>query len=423
MIRNYFLNRYKDNKKSILDTEEDYLRQDDNFIVNKNRPLGDNQINKIPSNVLYSFVEDVLSNQTISSVLYAKNTKNEIQLYKKRNKAISRSVMSHPKERSGKSREVIRGSMQITKKRELSSNYIEIKEQIDNYRLNKSEQMSFMIQKNDIFFDDLQSKTKPDSIKSYYEPVNYIRIKSYKRAIQRCKSQLAKNPNFMLPDVKLNINNVYSRLYHNAVLLPKPKEDQKSLKMSSKKLNEDNDSNQKKKSLKFNLKQVINSSNGKNYTMKITDKIINRCMIKHSGGPVDNNKMRYDEIDIDEEKVQMKDPNLISLKDMKDSNGNSYLHEAVVNNSIEFVDYYLSKKLNPNQQNIQGNTPLHYAMKLNNKKIIKMLLDAKSDIFIRNANRETPFELAARDIKKMLKAEAMHNEKKKNLLLSHMLQD
>ncbi|KII61551.1 Ankyrin repeat domain-containing protein 22 [Thelohanellus kitauei] len=50
-----------------------------------------------------------------------------------------------------------------------------------------------------------------------------------------------------------------------------------------------------------------------------------------------------------------------------------------------------------------GFTPLHYAVFLENKNLIRILLDAGADITIRNSHGETPFDLAlTEDIKGFL---------------------
>jgi len=59
------------------------------------------------------------------------------------------------------------------------------------------------------------------------------------------------------------------------------------------------------------------------------------------------------------------------------------------------LQYLLTfKKVNINQQDIQGNTALHYAVQLSNEKMVNSLAFAGADINICNKDGESPFTLA-----------------------------
>ena len=105
-------------------------------------------------------------------------------------------------------------------------------------------------------------------------------------------------------------------------------------------------------------------------------------------------------------KNQTLDKNLnyiIDINDFRDENKNSYLHRAVLNSNEKLVKYYLDKNFSPNEQNILGNTPLHYAIELKNKNIIQLLINNGGDVNTKNNKGITPYDLADRDILNSIK--------------------
>ncbi len=78
----------------------------------------------------------------------------------------------------------------------------------------------------------------------------------------------------------------------------------------------------------------------------------------------------------------------------KDKNGNSLLHSAVLLDDPEIVKILLQKGINPNHQNIFGDTALHQNIMYNpNLKIIKILLQAGVNPQLRNDDGETALYL------------------------------
>ena len=63
------------------------------------------------------------------------------------------------------------------------------------------------------------------------------------------------------------------------------------------------------------------------------------------------------------------------------------MHLAVKENNEEFVKYFLKKNYNPNEQNIYGDTPLHYAVEVKNKQIIKLLIEDGGDLPLKNIKK------------------------------------
>ena len=237
-----------------------------------------------------------------------------------------------------------------------------------------------------------------------------------------------KRKNLNLPNVKLNIKDVFNRLYHNVVLLsPSSTLNNKKRPLSCKNnngysnLNENQINNNK---ITFHLKKVIKSTSGKEFTFKITKDIIQKCFIKYSGGPTvlkmknyKNNKELEDNninninnnenesININEEleeeiSLGKKTENFVNYFQLIDKKtGNSFLHLAVIGGYDEFVRYFLEKKADINLKNFDGNTPLHLALINKNKKIIDILMNNKPKLDISNNKGEIQFDLFTDEMK------------------------
>lgn len=117
-----------------------------------------------------------------------------------------------------------------------------------------------------------------------------------------------------------------------------------------------------------------------------------------------------DEIQILKELVE-KDKNLINFKNI---NRQNLLHLASdrdffqnkKNNSV--IEYLLEKKINPNSQDIVGNTPLHIATRTGNFSAIYMFISNGANVKIKNSNNEDAIDLASaygyRDIVRLFKS-------------------
>ena len=187
------------------------------------------------------------------------------------------------------------------------------------------------------------------------------------------------------------MKNVYNRLYNNAIFSP--------IKIPS-----DNSSRKIKNSviqtpipkIKLNLKKVLTSTNGKEFTVKITKNILNRCFKKYSGGP----KMINENINETIDKRSKINFYVDYYKLINKKNGNSLLHSASFENHPELVKYFLDKNSDVNLQNYDGDTPLHLALKNKNKKIIKILMNHKADLNIPNNKGSAPYDLYTTEMKK-----------------------
>jgi len=237
-----------------------------------------------------------------------------------------------------------------------------------------------------------------------------------------------KGDDVCLPDVKLNYTNVYSRLYHNAVLT-------QALSLQSEKKRKNTvvefkrrDSNPVSMKRDLSIKNVLDSNIGKEFTMKITDEQVMKCFSKHSGGPTVS---RFDKIKT-ESPILLKDkPVSIDLhnrfiRDVTLDDGNTLLHDAVSNQKLEMIVYLIDKELQINVKNNDGNTPLHLAcMAIDNKgckkNIINLLLDNNADNTIKNGKNELPLDLITdEEMKKQITSEIKLMQRTREVSSSRM---
>lgn len=65
--------------------------------------------------------------------------------------------------------------------------------------------------------------------------------------------------------------------------------------------------------------------------------------------------------------------------------GDNLLHYAILDAKTQFIEKTLGVFENDlSVQNVDGNTPLHYACLLGNLKIVKLLVNNKADIMLTN---------------------------------------
>lgn len=410
MLRNSYLHRYaKKTKASEID--EQLLKEDGEYILNNNRPLSQLRISKLPKGTLFHFMEDFLTNEKVTRLLYTTNAKKEIDHFLHSSKVVQKTTNIRKPKQPSKDK-----ANSIVKNRERNAQISKIRKEILDYKTNKTMRKEELENKSEKFFYFMKNQQK-ERIRLYYQPINDIRLKNYNRVLNKCMSQVITNKDFKLPSVGLDIKDVYSRLYHNEVYTD-VKDPNKSTDTIIKhqhanaigdnrndaahpQTNSNDDS--KRFYRNFSLKNVIKATNGKEFTVKITDNIIKQCLIKHSGGP--KNKLEKFESNLDRD--DSSEDNILQMIKLKDDNGNTNLHNAVLRDSREFVRYFLEKHIDPNMQNNDGDTPLHFAMRINDVEIIRMLLESGGNISIRNNDNIRPYDLADYGIKKRFQLEAL----------------
>ena len=129
MLRQSYMNRYKE--KSKFD-EERFLKEDEGYLLKESRPVKEHAIRLLNKDKMFQFIEDVLTNKKLTSVLYASNAKIEIKTYIKTKKNFYRKKDEIEKKRKEKNE-----PSSVVKKRSRKEAYLQMREEIDNYNNNK----------------------------------------------------------------------------------------------------------------------------------------------------------------------------------------------------------------------------------------------------------------------------------------------
>ena len=479
MLRQKDVKKYK--KKSKYDQLLS-LRKDGEYLLKNERPIKDNLIKTINQEKVTKFIEDILVNDKITHLLYRSNSKFEINYYlntkekffthksplkSKNNDNITlRQIkkqtcveMRNKLNNFKKVRKKMINSMDNINKKKIKifTRQIKIvenkpKEELKQNRINGFIRAYNSIRKKyDFYHNENLQRNNSCVIYNYKKnfhnnlPKNKKNKKNNSLLIKSISSDTyesdAKTNNFsnfgidnnkqkelnksLLPSVKLNVNDVFSRLYHNAVLLsPSSSIKNKRRPQTCKNKNSSSydfaNSPTYNPKIVFKLKKVIKSTSGKEFTFKITKDIIRRCFVKYSGGPPildmeffkhkrDENKKNYEinNLKVDEDaqddgevtKKAREGVNYYKLIDKK--TGNSFLHLAVIGGYEEFVRYFLEKKSNINLRNFEGNTPLHLALLKKNQSqtIIDILMKYNPRLDLKNKKDQIPFDLFTDEMK------------------------
>ena len=488
MLRQKDVKKYK--KKSKYD-QLLFLRKDGEYLLKNEKPIRDNLIKTLNQEKVSTFIEDILVNNKISRLLFRSNCKFEVNNYlsikkkffthksplkrkntdnitlkqvKKqscidiRNKArsfiegrkkMARSMDIINKKRIKKFRndlyEIEKQPIEDLKKNKLNGfirSYNSIARKFDlykNIKLNRNNN-SCILQNhnkniNNISITNSVQKNNSIILKSISGDIYESEIKSnnistleFERETFNYKNKLNKS---LLPNAKVNTNNVFSRLYNNIVLLSPTSLIKNQKRAQSSKIR--NNSITYNPKVVLQLKKVIDSTSGKEFTIKINKDVIKKCFSKYSGGPPiskfgiykyrnkintkDNHKEK-ENIKVDQDyqdegeksKSESEGINFYKLIDKK--TGNSFLHLAVLGGYDKFVKYFLQKKSNINLKNFDGNTPLHLALfnKKRRKNIINILMQYNPRLDIRNNNGERAIDLFTNEMK--IKYDKMISRKK-----------
>ena len=438
------MNKYQ--IKSKFDNER-FQKEDEGYLLKLTRPVKDSSIKSLSNDKMNKFMEDVLTNKKMTKILYDSNAKIEIKS--------SLKLIKNFRKQNEKYQKIQKEKLEpcsVVKRRSRKEAYLQMRTEIDNFKSNKEKYKKNLLIENYKKF--VEMKKDLNSFQNEY--INYLRknrINSFKRAYDNLKLKIDYNMgrtieteyypdesprkktlenyylfrnNYIdcshtinLPRIKCDINDVYSRLYNNKVLLTsnniKKSKNKKSISLN--KLS--NHLKDKKKLLffsnrktvqsnpkiKLNLKNVLKSNGGKEFTVKVTDEVVRKCLDKYSGGPevikylnsiigsnINNNNNINNNIDTN---------GFVNFYDLTEKNtGNSYLHLVAEGNYPQLVKYFIEKGADINKKNNDGNTPLHLALRKQNMEIINILLENKAKLDIPNNDGEIPFDLFNNEMKK-----------------------
>ena len=476
MLRNSYFEQYKDmiKKRTQIEKENSLYNQDLNNIIYSQRPMSTYRIKKLSPKILPIFIDDVMCDNGVNTLLYSSNAHKEIYYYIKQKKSLLNSSLNKNSLSSlFKKKKVLSPLGKIMAERSNLQVINSLKSKIDKFNNSRNDYMEKLRNKQELFLKcqpSIDNKLK----KLYYKPINEIRLQGYQRAFKQCLQRAKSDQNFDLPNINLDMNDVYSRLFKNAILNPNLLRNKNSQEKKEKEfqneINTNNDSKNaiignktvrnirhKKISINagsnrtknknyyyysklpiFNIVNIINSSKGKEFNIRITPRIKKRCWSALSGGPKTNseseielnnkNEENKNEEEIDYKELREKNifninkskkknninniilyntllldkkgrgSELIKVKNYRDIDFNTNLHIAVKSNSIKLIKYFLEKKISPNEVNKEGQTPLHFAVKSGNIQIIELLMDNGADKNIKDNKGKKPFDYASKEV-------------------------
>ena len=411
MLRQSFLNKYKEKSKF---GEDRFSQEDEGYLLKQYRPIKSNFMASLKKEKINQFIGDVLSNKRLTTVLYASNADLEIQTYNK----IKRIFYKRREEMERKLKAKNEPSS-VVKRRNRKEAYAKIKNEISNYKIEKEKYKRCLTESNNKRAKKLKEEVEKEK-KEFFDDLRDNFISGYKRAFSKIKYKLGilKNSTkegfletevdypkafeffskkIKLPKAKLDIRDVYSRLYNNAVILyndfnienNKEKFRRRATSTKRRENNKIEDTN-KNYVRKFKLKNALLLNHGKEFTIKINHSQFKKCQYKYSGGP---ETIKYLKTEIEKKNDNEKRSYFVNYYNLADPNtGNTFLHIAALDNIPEMALYFVEKGANLNIQNKEGNTPLHLALKCKHDKVIKILMDNKAALDIPNSDGEIPFE-------------------------------
>jgi len=428
MLRQSFLNKYKEKSRY---GEDRFSQEDEGYILKQNRPIRLNCINKLKKEKINQFIEDVLCNKKLTSVLYASNAKVEIKAYNR----IKQNFYRKKDELEKKLKEKNEPSS-VVKRRSRKEAFIKMRSEISNFKITKEKHKRTLTNSNNKKIKKLKEEVEKEK-KEYFDDIRSNFIKGYRRAFSRLKYKLDilklgtgggfletmvdypyafefTSHNIKFPQAKLNVKNVYSRLYNNGVFIPKnldinkyPKENKRKRAKSAKNPHVENtlENPEQKKIIKFKLKNALTCNYGKEFTTKINNTLLKKCHDKYSGGP---DTIKYLKTETEKKCVDEKNTYFVNYYNLVDpQTGNSFLHIAAIENIPKMAKYFVEKGANLNMQNKEGNTPLHLALICKNDDVIKILMDNKAALDVPNLKGEIPFDYFTSEMKKKYGVDTM----------------
>ena len=296
MLRQNYLNKYKE--KSLFSIDR-FLKEDEEYILNESRPIKESSIRNLDDKKMDKFIENILTDKDLTSILYSANAKKEIKSYLKTKKNFEL-LRKNKKNKTEKGKREISS---IFKKRFIKEAYNQMRSEIDNYKtsqLNKQNSLKFNNYKKFLeikkIYDTEKDKKEKEiennriiGIKRAYEKIKgKFEEKKQKMGkmgknllLTEAKLNIADNKNLIsLPKLHLNIQNVYSRLYKNAVIIP-PSNSRGKNQLGQLKRQLTQDKIRPKAKIKFSLKNALSSNNGKEFTLNINENKINTCFYKY----------------------------------------------------------------------------------------------------------------------------------------------
>lgn len=431
MLRVSYMDKYREKTK--FDALR-FLKQDDDYMLKQNLILPENLIRKLPREKLDRFIDDILTDKKTSQVLFDSIAEREIKLFQK-----ERKKFENNKEELEKLRKLREEPSNVVKKRSRREAFLQMRSEIDAKNYENERKKITLTNKNNKCYNNFKKELQQEYI-DYFKDLRENRLNGFERAydhvmtklqIQKINEQNEKKENdkknlttknatvntltestypnqittegklrssqtpknkkekLYLPDIKLEMTDVFSRLYNNAVYIEKKKQSlskEPSTKSTFSK-------NIKKNKIKFTLKPVLSTVGGKEFTIKITPECLDKCFTQYSGGPEFIQHLEELRKESKNKKAQIEiRPDTVDFYNKPDENGNTCLHIATIENHPELVEYFIEKGTIIDKQNNDGDTALHIAARRKNDEICDILIRYKAALDVPNNKDEIPFE-------------------------------
>ena len=212
MIKNYFWKYFK------IKTEKNYFPQNER-LINLERPLSLKEIKKLKLGKLQIFIDDIISNKKVNNLLFKTTANQELAFFFRQQNAVLKNMnLLKSYNQNGRNKKLSQIA-EIFLKKKNDSMFKTIKKDIEDNKIKKKiEEKKYKIK---LFkFNKNRENISDKEIKLFFEPINNIRYSSYKRSLNKCFEKCKSDPNFEMPDISLNLNDVFSRLYHNMIISP-----------------------------------------------------------------------------------------------------------------------------------------------------------------------------------------------------------
>ena len=147
-----------------------FIKEDDEYLLKEMRPVKDSEIKRLPKQKLDKFIDDILTDRKFTNILYASNAKVEIKrFFQIKNSLESKNIKNERKKEKNEPSSVV-------KKRSRREAYIQIRNEVDNFKRNKEDYKISLEKKNNETYYKLKREMNNDR-KSYFDSIKENRIR------------------------------------------------------------------------------------------------------------------------------------------------------------------------------------------------------------------------------------------------------
>ena len=152
MLRQGYMNRYKVKTKYDIDR---FKKEDEEYLLKLTRPVKPATIKSLSKEKMNKFIEDVMSNKKMTTILYDSNAQKEI-------KSCSKSIKNCERQ-NGKLRNLKKSlePVSVVKKRSRKEAYYQMRTEINNFEKNKKNYIK------DLLYENNQKFLKIKAFSSY----------------------------------------------------------------------------------------------------------------------------------------------------------------------------------------------------------------------------------------------------------------